>query len=51
MRPLFAIAPLALAFSLMNPSTTEASTATAESFPAKIWHLVFDQAPDVAPAP
>lgn len=41
MRPLFAIAPLALAFALLGPTTTEAAN-PAESLVAKVWHMVFD---------
>lgn len=41
MRPLFAIAPLALAFALLGPTTTEAAN-PADSLVAKVWHMVFD---------
>ncbi len=43
MRPLFAIAPLALAFVLLGPTTTEVSSAASPSLAAKVWHLVFDR--------
>ena len=42
MRPVFAIAPLALAFVLLGPSTTEVSSATSPSLAAKVWHMLFD---------
>ena len=48
MRPLFAIAPLALAFALLGPTTTEVSSVRTESFVVKIWHLVFDHDAPVA---
>ena len=41
MRPLFAIAPLALAFALLGPTTTEAAN-TSEPLVMKVWHMVFD---------
>ena len=44
MRPVFAIAPLALAFILLGP--TEANSAATPSLIAKVWHMVFDR--DVA---
>lgn len=43
MRPLFAIAPLALAFVLLGPTTTEVSSATSPSLVAKVWQLLFDR--------
>jgi hypothetical protein len=43
MRPLFAIAPLALAFVLLGPTTTEVSSTASPSLVAKVWHLVFDR--------
>ncbi|MGH6645669.1 hypothetical protein [Aquabacterium sp.] len=43
MRPLFAIAPLALAFVLLGPTTTDATSAASPSLAAKVWHLVFDR--------
>ena len=43
MRPLFAIAPLALAFVLLGPSTTEVSSAASPSLAAKVWHALFDR--------
>lgn len=49
MRPLFAIAPLALAFVLLGPTTTEASSPDASSVIAKVWHMVFDHDGSVAP--
>ena len=49
MRPVFAIAPLALAFVLLGPTTTEASSATSPSLVAKVWHALFDR--DGSPAP
>jgi hypothetical protein len=42
MRPLFAIAPLALAFALLGPTTTEASPAAGQALMVKVWHMVFD---------
>jgi hypothetical protein len=50
MRPLFAIAPLALAFALLGPTTTEAASNTGESLVMKAWHLVFDRDSNTAPA-
>lgn len=49
MRPLFAIAPLALAFVLLGPTTADVSSGATPSFLSKVWHMVFDQ--DVATAP
>jgi len=46
MRPLFAIAPLALAFVLLGPTTTDATSAASPSVVAKVWHLVFDHDDD-----
>ena len=43
MRPVFAIAPLALAFVLLGPSTTEVSSPTSPSLVAKVWQLLFDR--------
>ncbi len=43
MRPLFAIAPLALAFVLLGPTTTDASSAASPSLAAKVWQLIVDQ--------
>jgi hypothetical protein len=48
MRPLFAIAPLALAFVLLGPTTTDASSAASPSLAAKVWQLIFDR--DATPA-
>jgi hypothetical protein len=48
MRPLFAIAPLALAFALLGPATTEASPTAVSTFAAKVWHLVFDHGQEAA---
>jgi hypothetical protein len=41
MRPLFAIAPLALAFAFLGPTTTEAAS-TGDSLVVRVWHMVFD---------
>lgn len=43
MRPVFAIAPLALAFVLLGPTTAEVSSATSPSLVAKVWQLLFDR--------
>lgn len=43
MRPLFAIAPLALAFVLLGPTTADVSSSVASpSLIAKVWNMVFD---------
>ncbi|RZL00578.1 MAG: hypothetical protein EOP36_15025 [Rubrivivax sp.] len=43
MRPLFAITPLALAFVLLGPTTTDATSVATPSLAAKVWHAVFDR--------
>lgn len=43
MRPLFAIAPLALAFALLSPAGSSASTFPVGDYAAQLWSVVFEQ--------